>query len=276
MTEKQSALSKTLWNYRHTGAKGTPIRMHRALRKLTLSPSILMAVILLPFLFDMILWINLDAITGAWADIFNFCIDKLHLAGQVSYAGVKLLRHKMLMPYPDLMAGPPLLMTVWGNGMMAALLLLLSNFMPTRTMPFAYLLRAGLLIQISSSLYFFFNPDHPPHDLVPYITGALTFGVYLLFFISPLLALVYYIFDIAFWRKCIITALILIYFIIALPFQYMLHAYIISSWSMIFMPVLYLLFGVLLDTLMFVCWYSGAMSWSGKKQGESFRAVAAS
>ncbi len=274
MTEKQTTASRTFWNYRHTGAHGTTIRMHRALRKLRFSPSMLMAMILLPLIFDMTLWMNLEIITGVWADIFNFCIAKLNLDGHVSYESIRLLRHEVLMPYPDLMASPPFSITLWVNLFITALFLLLSAFVPKNWLPFTYLARAGLLIQISASLYFFFNPDQPPHNLAPYILGTLTFGMYLLFFIAPLLALVYYIFDIALWRKCIVTALIISYFIVALPFQYMAHATIISSGSMLFMPVLYLLFGVLLDTLMFVGWYSWAMSWSGKKRaGYSLNAV---
>jgi len=264
MNKTDITSTQRLWDSRHTSAKGTAIRMHRALRKLTLSPSILIAVVILPLLFDAILWLNLDGIVGLWADIFNFCIDKLQLNGQLSYQDTNLLYRHILLPYPDLLTDPPSPTTIWESGVIASLLLLLSNWIPKHAMPFAYILRAGLFIQISSSCYFFFNPDHPPHELMPYVIGMLTFGIYLLFFMPPILALVYYIFDIAFWRKVLVTALMLVYFVIALPFQYMVHAYIISAWSMIFMPVLYLLFGVLLDTLAFICWYSWAMSWSKK------------
>jgi len=262
MTAKQSSL---IWANRHIGAKGTIIHMHRALRKLELTPSIILTMILLPILCDGILWINLPAITGLWASIFDYWITNLNLDGDVSYATIKLLRHKILMPYPDLIAITPQHVTIWLNLIIVLLLFALSELLPKRWLPFNYLLKAGLIIQLSASLYFFLSPNHAPHDLGSYLVGVMTFGMYLMFFIPIFLTLVYYIFDISFWRKCIVTFLTLGYFLIALPFQYMLHAYIISEYSMIFMPVLYVLFGVLLDTLMFVCWYSWAMSWNGKE-----------
>ncbi|MBY0544590.1 MAG: hypothetical protein K2Q14_03460 [Gammaproteobacteria bacterium] len=118
------------------------------------------------------------------------------------------------------------------------------------------------------SIFFLINPDSPPYELSNYIKGMLNLGIYLLLLLAPLLTLIYYIFDFAFWRKFAVTFFIIAYFIIALPLQYMLQALIISSVSMLFMPVLYLLFGALLDTLMFVGWYSWAMTWAGREKQE--------
>jgi hypothetical protein len=41
----------------------------------------------------------------------------------------------------------------------------------------------------------------------------------------------------------------------------MLHAYIIHEWTLLFLPLMYLLFGTLLDVLMFVSMYAFGMSW---------------
>jgi hypothetical protein len=109
-------------------------------------------------------------------------------------------------------------------------------------------------------------PDAFPYNLAEYISSALVMGIYVMFFIPVMLALLYYIFDFAFWRKLVMTALIMGHFILFLPFQYMLHALVISSWSFLFLPLLYLLFGLLLDTLMFISWYSFAMTWRSQEK----------
>ena len=266
MPQKHHTIPKALlYNYRNTGTHGTTIHIHRALRKLIFSPNIVLSIIVFPVLFDMALWYKLDAIMSIWSDIFDLFITQLNLNGHVAYINIVMMYHNILIPYPNVVTSLPNNWAIWTNIVIVGLLWLLSTFMPKRTMPFIYLLRVALIIQMSASVYFFLSPDRPPLEAAPYVSGALSFGVYFLFLISPLLALVYYIFDITLWRKCIVTLLMIIYFIIALPFQYMLHSYVIGHWSMLFMPLLYLLFGVLLDTLMLVCWYSLALSWRGEK-----------
>ncbi|MEI7669952.1 MAG: hypothetical protein WCJ33_07710, partial [Pseudomonadota bacterium] len=94
----------------------------------------------------------------------------------------------------------------------------------------------------------------------------LALGIYLLFIIPIIMALIYYIFEFSLLKKIVITALMLVYFILFLPFQYMLHAVIINAFTLIFLPVLYLNFGLMVDILMFIGWYSFAMSGNQAKE----------
>ncbi len=268
MKSSAAAWKAKLFRHRHTGTHGTEIYMHRALRRITLSPSALLAIGLLPILFNLLLWTHVEFITGLWAQIFDFWIGKLQLDGQVSYTGMAFLGKQIEIPYPDLLTSLPSPSAILFNILISVSLFALTYFIPKNYLPATYVVRAALLIQLSASLYFILNPQHPPYELSGYISGMLAVGLYMILLVTPLLAMIYYIFNFPLWRKLIVTMLILGFFVIALPFQYMLYALIISSASMLFMPVLYLLFGALLNTLMFVSWYAWAMTWMGKNPVE--------
>ncbi len=246
---------------RHTGTRGTLIKQHHALRSLTLGRSFVLAVILLPLLFDGLLWVKLDSIIWLWERVFHFWVVKLGTGGQVLYTDIAIPGRVLYIPFPNLPTSIPSLAALKVNLVNCVLIFIFSVFIPKRFLPLTYLLRALLVIQISASVYFFINPDSFPYDLAEYISDALVLGIYLMFLVPLLLAMIYYIFDFALWKKIMATTLIIGYFIIFLPFQYMMHAFIISSCSLLFMPVLYLFFGLLLDTLMFVALYAWAMSW---------------
>ena len=264
MKSSAAALRARLQRHRYTGTHGTPIHMHRALRHITLSPTALFTIVVLPFLVDWLLWQHVDSITGLWARIFNFWILKLDLDGGVSFTTLMFLGKPIEVPYPDLLTSLPSPFAIQINILVSVALFALTHFIPKHYLPATYIVRTALLIQISASIYFFFNPGQPPYALPGYITGMLAAGLYMLLLVTPLLAMIYYIFHISLWRKLMVTLLILSYFVVALPFQYLMHTLILSSASMLFMPVLYLLFGALLNTLMFVSCYAWAMTWMGK------------
>lgn len=261
MKKNAAILRAKLLKYRHTGIRGTPIVMHRALRKITLSYSAIATIVLLPLFFDGILWMGLDSITKLWAGIFDFWIHRLKLDGQVLYVGTQLLGKQLSIPYPDLPTSIPSQLAIYNNIVYSLLLFALVHFIPKNYLPAIYVLRTALLIQLSASFYYIIHPGSNPYELMGYISGMLTLGLYVMLLASPLLAMIYYIFDFPFRYKLTATLLMVGYFLIVLPFQYMLHALIISSGSMLLMPVLYLLFGALLSTLMFVSLYGWMMTW---------------
>lgn len=261
MEDDAAMLSAKILKHRYTGVQGTPILMHRSIRRITLSSSAIFAIILLPIFFDVMLWINLEFITSLWADIFDFFMQKLNFDGQVLYVKTQLLGKNILIPYPDLPTSIPSKIAIYLNIVFSLFFLAIVQFIPKKYLPSTYLLRAALFIQLSASLYYIVHPSGNPYELSGYISGMLNVGIYVLIFTPPLLALIYYIFDLPFWQKFIATFLIIGYFLLATPFQYMLHALIISSLGMLFMPVLYLLFGVLLNTLMFVSLFAWVMTW---------------
>ena len=250
---------------RRTGAKGTFIRKHRALTSIKLKPASILAIIFLPLLFDILLWNNLELITNFWADIFIFWVKKIGSGGRIIYDDVQILGQTIYIPYPDFPTTIPSFDAVILNITICIIVYFVSVFLPKKLLPLTYLLRVAIIIQLSASVYFLINPTSFPYDLAEYISSMLTLGIYLMLLTPVVLALIYYIFDFSIWKKIALTSIVIGHLILFLPFQYMLHTLIISGWSLLFMPALYLLFGLLLDILMFIGWYSFAMTWLSKK-----------
>ena len=192
-----------------------------------------------------------------WEAVFTFGRSKLVAGATVAHTQVGIIGQSVNMPYPDLSATLPVISHCWFNLVVCALLLILSLFMPARLMPVTYLSRAALMIQASSSVYFLLSPKLFIYTLPLYL---MTLGMYMLFLVPIVLSLVFYIFDFPIWWKLMVTIAAIAFFILAIPMQYMLHAYIIHATSYLFLPILYFLFGMLLDVLMFINFYAIGMS----------------
>ncbi len=89
-------------------------------------------------------------------------------------------------------------------------------------------------------------------------------SLYFLFLSPWILGLTYYVFSFSVLRKAALTALVLAYFALAFPMQYLVHALLLQHLSLLAMPLLYLVCGVFLDVMMFVALYSWGMSWRWK------------
>ena len=74
-------------------------------------------------------------------------------------------------------------------------------------------------------------------------------------------ALIYYIFDFSLLKKAWLTLLTLLFVVLALPCQIMAHAYLLVCFSLLFLPVLYFVFGALFLVLGCIALYGWAMSW---------------
>lgn len=53
---------------------------------------------------------------------------------------------------------------------------------------------------------------------------------------------------------------------ILIPMQYVAHAYLIHTFSLLYMPVLFLMFGLMIDVFVFIAFYAWGMSWEGALQ----------
>lgn len=263
--KRPDSLNGALRRLRYSNTKGMVIPMHHAFRTLKFSFATQATVLLLPMALMLGVWLMLPLISVFWGEVFEFWMTRLFPGGEkVAYHGMSVLGMQVRMPYPDVSAAPPSSAIVIGNAVACIVLLALTLLIPQRLAPLSYLARAALIIQLSASVYFLFVPDAFPYGLANYVTDALSMGQALLLLVPPILALIYYIFDFALWRKLWLTLLIMGFFIIAYPFQFMLHAYIVHQGSYIMLPLLYFLFGTLMDVMMFISLYAYGLSWKRK------------
>ena len=257
-SEKQQHLS-----LRYSNAKGNIIPMHHAFKTLHLGSTSRMSAVVLPVFFGALVWLVLPLMFDVWSDIFGFWMRHMYKGG-VGHSAVSILGQELSMPYPLLDAQLPSVLMVRINLAVCLVLFILSLLVSFGGVPLTYFIRAILLIQGSASVDRMLSPDTFPYALKTYMVDVMIQCAYMAFLLPFLLAVVYYIFDFSLWRKCFLTILMMGYFLVTVPCQYMLHAYIIHEGTLLFLPLMYMMFGVLLDVLMFVSMYAFGMSWKSR------------
>jgi hypothetical protein len=245
---------------RFRNTQGNIIPMHHAFLTIELNKFSRISAFVLPLVFSLLLWLCLPMLTQGWGSIMQFWMERIY-QGNIDYSPVDILGRKLMMPYPLLLAEAPSEGFVWGNLIVCGVAFLVSFLMPSGITPLTYILRAALLIQASASLHRIFSPETFPYTLKIYVLDSLSLAVYLVFLLPAVLGFVYYIFDFGLWRKLLLTVMMLAYYFLTIPCQYMLHAYFIHEYTLLMLPIMYLLFGTLLDVLMFVSIYAFGMSW---------------
>ena len=76
-----------------------------------------------------------------------------------------------------------------------------------------------------------------------------------------LVSFTFHVFDFLLWQKVAMVVLLLGHLAIMLPMQATIHAWIIQRASLLAMPMLYFVFGVLIDVFVYVALYGWGMSW---------------
>jgi hypothetical protein len=207
-------------------------------------------------------WVaSLPIVCKFWLDLIRYWTRALQMEGTVTalpQSWLKIL--DLSLPFLSVEAGsvsPP----VWLCTLCVTAAVFAATFFREGHSPWVYLVRALVFIQTSALIYFAVASAKFPHDIPTYTTGMLSFGVLLIGMIPVVLAFTYYLFDFTFWKKLGLSLLLMAHLTLFFPLQYVVHAYILH-YSILFMPLLYFAFGPFLDVLIFVCFYSWAMSWS--------------
>ena len=200
-----------------------------------------------------------------WFRIFRFWHHVLGLEGSVARAVQHWGPLEFSLPTVLVSAGPPDVYSWWITAAVTFLVLWISFGIPEEHLPLVYLLRFLVIVQSTALLYFAFAAEKFPHDLPSYTVSMLYFGTIFVSLLPLILGFSYFLFDFKLTQKLGLTLGIMAYLVIFLPFQYMLHAWIIHK-SVLFMPVLYFVLGPFLDVLIFVSLYSWGMSWRSRQE----------
>jgi len=148
---------------------------------------------------------------------------------------------------------------IW-NCVITAAAFVSTYFWPKHLVPLIYLSRGILLIHASACTYFAIWPAQFPHTPNGYLEG-LTFSSIAIITVVPLLfSLTYYIFNFGLWRKAFLTALTMTYLVFFVPFQLLFQAVFVQK-TVLYMPVLYIVFAMPADVLVIVAFYAWGMTW---------------
>jgi len=254
---------------RNRGYRGGVIRMHRGMIRFRASKIDLLHTIVLAIGLSFA-WIRaLPLVARLWLAIFQFWINALHMEARV----YMMPQHwtnlvQVSLPFVGVEAGTITPFT-WTLTLFVTLAIFAATYWFNEDhAPWFYIVRALVLIQGSALIYFAFASARFPHDIPTYTMGMLSFGVILIGMIPIVLAFTYYPFDFSLGKKLALTLLLMGHLALFFPLQYVLQVYILHH-SILFMPLLYFAFGPFVDVLVFVCFYSWAMSWKSRSQIQS-------
>jgi len=246
------------------GHRGGVIPTHRALTKFALQPLDLVMSVTLVVLFSLVWLISLGWMCRFWRYLFAFGTNSLGLNLPIGLSGHQLTTYiHFIIPYPMVEDAAPDPGTWWTTTVIVLLLFGVSFLLPKKQVPLIYLLRLVLCIQASAQVYFAFAAARFPHTADSYMEGLTRYGLFLISFVPILFGLTYYIFDFGLVRKALLTFLTMSHLSLFVPFQVMLQAILLRK-SILFMPGLYIVFGLPIDVLMLVCFYSWGMSWRSR------------
>jgi hypothetical protein len=236
--------------------------MHRALTHFRLGPMNLVTSISLFFFFSSIWVVLLPALCRFWNHFLALSLHFLPLSGTLEVATHRFgSSYRLDIPYLRIYSVLPSLWT-WSLTAGITLLLFAATFLlPRQLAPVIYLSRGILLVQGTALFYFALWPLRFPHAPDSYMEALVSSGIGLISVVPLLFALTYYIFDFGLWKKALLTALTIAHLTVFLPFQVVLQALVLQT-TVLFMPLLYIIFGMPVDVLLIIAWYSWGMTWS--------------
>jgi hypothetical protein len=246
---------------RDRGFRGGRIAPHRSMIGLEVSRWLVIDLIVLPFMFALAVFVLLDPLLEGWRWMLEFMRVPLGLPGLVSTRVVELGPLSVAIPYYTAVANWPAARDLFSGWMLVAALAIPGALLRGRYIPLGYFMRALAVIQLTAQVWFSFAAPPFSYALSQYVAGLLVCGVVILLLAPILVAFTYFIFDFPLWQKLALATLLLVHLAVFLPLQAIVHAFVIYRGSLLAMPMLFLVFGVLLDVFVYVALYGWGMSW---------------
>lgn len=125
-----------------------------------------------------------------------------------------------------------------------------------RMHPLKIAMRVLCLIQWSACLFFALAPASFPYTIGKHLNALMGMGYGFMLAIGPMLALGWGVLNVPWIQKILAPLLFLAFFALMLPHKALLHMWLLEHFSLLFMPVLFLCFGSLLDLWIFVALYA--------------------
>lgn len=258
-------LAPLLEEARFTGWRGGPIFQHRAMAREPFTPARLLGNVVMLVVIVEAWLLAVGGVVTAWAQVLEFWRQVFGWEGYVVIVEYGLGISAPYLAVSSGMPGP----VAWVTGALLTLgLVAVSLVVPRRYLPAAYLLRIAAFFQASAQVFFLLWPERFPYGASGYVHGMLIAALAFVTLTPILLALTYYVLDFSFGRKLGLTLLVMGHMSLLIPFQYMAHALVLHHGSLLFLPILFFVFGLPLEILLFVAFYSWGVSWRSRIQTE--------
>jgi hypothetical protein len=222
--------------------------------------------------FTGLLWWLQNTIARAWSAQLWWWLRSLDLVVAPSFAPALLpARHLLALPVPALDLMPPDmgLPGLLVHALAALVVWVVAGWWPERARPLALWVRCAALLHGLAVFYFFFWPASFAHSVADHVFSVLRLGWWLLLLTPWLHVLIYHLFPFALWQRLGLTALSLLYLLLATPLQAASHAALLHLLGPVAMPLLHVMLGVIWPVMSLVALYAWAMSWGADSPGRS-------
>ncbi len=259
LQDRNAAFAAARTALAHAHLRHVQVRQHRAIKRISLGPSLLLQAALLPTIAcSLLLWAQ-PQLFALWRGAILLWAELLDLPLRTSQGVPDSALLGLLWNAPAGTSMPSawtlLTTTVLTLGLFAA-----SFWMNGRAFPLKYLVRIVCAVQGMALAYFLLFPNAYPYTISNHIEDLASMAYVLMVAIPVMLAMGYYVLNIGLGAKILHTVLILVYFLVMLPFQVVGHALLLQNFSLLFMPILYICMGTLFDMLIFIALYAWAAS----------------
>lgn len=264
VTGRPIPVDRGLIRLRHLGARGGVVYKHRSMLGLRWTTGRVLRAITLALLGFAGLVAGLPSLGRLYATFFARAADWLALpaTGAIYEVPIGTL---LTIPVPYLTLEAPWPATwhwlVVGGLTLAAIVA--SFALPARFLPARYFLRFVAMVQSVSLVYFWLASPPFLYPLPGYLAGMLSAGLAVLALVPFVLGFGFYIFDHSLRQQVALTVMLVGHLIVFLPLQVLIHGGLSHHLSALVQPTLFLIFGLLLEVLIFVAFYGWAMSWEG-------------
>jgi hypothetical protein len=240
-------------------ATNFPTLPHRAFRRHRISWLVVASDGVLVLAITGLVWWALGDIAKFWNEQLNFWMLK---TGVVGHADVSARRGATLLP-AFVVSAPTLLPTIsvwWLTALACALLWGATMWFKPDRLPLIYFLRLVVLVQVSSLVFFYAWPQSLPTTVANFLADVFRQSAGLMLLVPALFALTLYLFVLPWWAKYGATAAALLFLLLFVPLQAACDAWILQLGGILFMPTLYLFFGLLPQVIALMGIYSFALS----------------
>ncbi len=261
-------LSERLRRLRYRGYAGGFIPRHRSLLFSPSDPAKVLGAIALTICVVLVWYLALDVVTGVWLAMLDFWRVVLGVNGFVTMVAYKFIGINFSIPYIHSPSGLPSELIWWIGAILTIVLVVVSLLIRQAYLPLIYLLRIVAFFQGCAQVFFAFWPHAFPYSAGGYIHGMLIAGLMLISLIPLVLGFTYYLLDFSLGRKIALTVFIIVHLSIMIPLQYMAHAYFLQHVSLLFLPLLYFVFGLPLEVFIVVALLTWGFSWKNRLHDE--------
>jgi hypothetical protein len=202
-----------------------------------------------------------------WVWILDLLRDPLGMSDRTAAVHYVIGGRTVLVLPEAIIDGPqPSTPTVILNAVALLVLLIVSFIISVEKAPLRYFLRLIVLLHGMSVVYHALPGRELPYDVGGYVSGLLAAGVTVIALVPVVLSLTHWLFDFGVARKLGLALGVMAYLYVLIPFKYALHAIILHVGGMIYLPILFVLFGLPIEVMIFIAFYGWGMSWKGRTQ----------